>query len=77
MAEGWQRVGGSWYYLSPGSGAMAIGWKKVGGIWYYLDASGAMKTGWQWIDGEYYYLAVSYTHLQELGCDGDGLVQGR
>ena len=59
MAEGWQRVRGSWYYLSPGSGAMAIGWKKVGGIWYYLDASGAMKTGWQWIDGEYYYLEPS------------------
>ncbi len=46
MLEGWQRVdastgvptsANSWYYLNPGSGAMAAG-RWVGG--YYVDASG-------------------------------------
>ncbi len=46
MLEGWQRVdakagkptsANSWYYLEPGSGAMAVG-RWVGG--YYVDASG-------------------------------------
>ncbi len=46
MLEGWQRVdakagkptsANSWYYLEPGSGAMAAG-RWVGG--YYVDASG-------------------------------------
>ena len=44
MLTGWQKVGGTWYYLK-GSGAMAEGWAKVGGKWYYLrPGSGAMAT---------------------------------
>lgn len=40
MKTGWQKVGGSWYYLK-GSGAMAANtW--IGD--YYVDGSGVMAT---------------------------------
>lgn len=48
MKTGWQKVGGSWYYLK-GSGAMAANtW--IGD--YYVDGSGVMATNC-WI-GKYY-----------------------
>ncbi len=53
MAEGWARIGNTWYYLTPGSGAMAEGWVSVDNIWYYLTPkSGAMASN-TWI-GNYY-----------------------
>ena len=52
------QVVSTWYYLSPGSGAMAIGWLKEGGYWYYLmPGSGAMVTGWLKIWGTWYHFA--------------------
>ncbi|WP_243144277.1 hypothetical protein, partial [Lactonifactor sp. BIOML-A4] len=29
---GWQRIGGTWYYLN-GSGVMQTGWVKIGSTW--------------------------------------------
>lgn len=52
MAEGWNYVGGKWYYLTPGSGAMRTGWYTVNGKWYYSYTSGAMASN-TWI-GSYY-----------------------
>jgi len=43
---------GTWYYLEPGSGAMATGWKMVDGKWYHLQPSGAMTSN-TWV-GDYY-----------------------
>ena len=40
MVSGWLLEGGSWYYLTPGSGAMATGWQRVDGTWYRFDDSG-------------------------------------
>lgn len=54
MLTGWQKVGGTWYYLKS-SGAMATGWQKLGGTWYYLKASGAMAKGWYKVGGKWYY----------------------
>ncbi|NHM13490.1 hypothetical protein [Xiamenia xianingshaonis] len=54
VEEGWQEVGGEWYYFSES--AMQTGWEQVGDTWYYLEDSGAMATGWQQVDGEWYYL---------------------
>ncbi|NGM18214.1 hypothetical protein GMI70_09480 [Eggerthellaceae bacterium zg-893] len=54
VEEGWQEVGGEWYYFSES--AMQTGWEQVGDTWYYLEDSGAMATGWQEVDGKWYYL---------------------
>ena len=37
MTTGWVRVGGSWFFLNPDSGAMATGWMMIRGTWYYLS----------------------------------------
>ncbi|MBF0959160.1 MAG: hypothetical protein HXK10_03430, partial [Actinomyces sp.] len=29
-----------WYYLTPGSGAMATGWQRVDGTWYRFADTG-------------------------------------
>ncbi len=57
VEEGWQEVGGDWYYFSDS--AMQTGWEQVNGEWYYLKESGAMATGWQEVDGTWYYLEQS------------------
>lgn len=47
MATGWLFTSGSWYYLDPQSGVMAISWLDSS-TWYYLGGSGTqMATGWQ------------------------------
>ena len=40
MATGWLRLGASWYYLDPGSGAMVTGRAVIAGRAYTLDDSG-------------------------------------
>ncbi|WP_347715731.1 hypothetical protein [uncultured Actinomyces sp.] len=44
QATGWIRSGGSWYYLTPGSGAMSTGWVSDGWAWYRFADSG------QWVE---------------------------
>ena len=57
LKTGWQRVNGTWYYLSPADAKMATGDTVVDGKSYHLDDSGAMvastwvrdATGvWRW-----------------------------
>ena len=43
MQTGWQKVNGTWYYLSS-NGAMKTGWFDYAGKKYYLKSSGAMAT---------------------------------
>ena len=57
-SEGWIKEYGNWYYLDD-SGAMKTGWCRVSGIWYYLNTSGVMQTGLQTIGGNEYYLNTS------------------
>ena len=71
MRSGWQRVGGSWYYLAP-SGQMRTGWVKVGASWYYLGSSGAMVAGWLNERGSWYYLTADGAMLT-----GTHAVEGR
>ena len=40
MVTGWVKDGGSWYYLTPGSGAMVTGWIRIDGQWHHFTASG-------------------------------------
>ncbi len=62
MVTGWQKLGGSWYYLRE-NGAMATGWvmekdAETGKpYWYWLDEeSGRLLTeDWKEIDGVWYY----------------------
>ena len=56
MAFGWEKVGGSWYYLDPD---MLVGWWDIDGAWYFMNGSGAMETGWLNQGGTWYYLAAS------------------
>ena len=39
MAVGWQKIGGTWYYLKD-SGAMATGWQQIDATWYFLSGFG-------------------------------------
>ena len=57
-SEGWIKEYGNWYYLDD-SGAMKTGWCRVSGIWYYLNTSGAMQTGWHNIGDDTYFFASS------------------
>ncbi|WP_051689159.1 hypothetical protein [Butyrivibrio sp. AE2032] len=53
---GWNRSGGSWYYVNS-AGITLTGWQKIKDDWYYFDPiSGLMKTGWLADGGKWYYL---------------------
>ena len=71
VKTGWQKVGGSYYYLELETGAMKTGWFKDGDSWYWLDkSSGAMATGWVWDGGAWYYMngsGVMQTGWIQLG----------
>lgn len=45
MAEGWARVGGKWYYLTPETGAMITGEKVIDGVKHTFDAEGVWQDG--------------------------------
>lgn len=66
MQTGWEKVGGTWYYLNP-SGAMRTGWIELDDTWYYLYGSGAMATGWTQVGGTWYYMWGSGA-MQEGPC---------
>jgi choline binding protein A len=55
LANGWHKVGNSWYYMD-GLGAAQIGWVNDGTGWFYMDpATAKMVTGWVHVangDGE-------------------------
>ena len=45
MQTGWLDLDGSRYYLTAGSGSMAVGWiEDKPGEWYYMGADGRMLT---------------------------------
>jgi glucan-binding YG repeat protein len=57
--QGWQQLGGNWFYFTPSDGSMVTGIQKIDGNIYYLNINhdgsyGAMKTGWQKVDGKWY-----------------------
>ncbi|MDR1068413.1 MAG: hypothetical protein LBL36_04120 [Clostridiales Family XIII bacterium] len=58
VKTGWQRIGGTWYYLGA-DGAKKTGWvyDRDYAAWYYLAPNGgALKTGWVSDGGRWYYL---------------------
>ena len=40
--ESWQKIGGKWYYLKPGSGAMVTGWNYISGYKLYFNSDGVL-----------------------------------
>lgn len=54
LVNGWQRVGGVWYWLDKSTYAMKTGWCLLGSTWYHLSSSGSMDTGW-FLDGNTWY----------------------
>lgn len=58
MLTGWQKIGGSWYWLESWGG-MRMGWLYDGGSWYYLSGSGAMVAGWYEVSEHIYQFATS------------------
>lgn len=54
LVNGWQRVGGVWYWLDKSTYAMKTGWCLHGSTWYHLSSSGSMDTGW-FLDGNTWY----------------------
>lgn len=59
-ADGWNYIGGSWYWYEGGK-PVTNAWRKITGesgvpYWYYLGKGGAMLKGWQQIGEEVFYL---------------------
>lgn len=59
-AEGWNYIGGSWYWYENGK-PVTNAWRKITGesgvpYWYYLGKGGVMLKGWQQIGEEVFYL---------------------
>lgn len=59
-ADGWNYIGGSWYWYEDGKPVTNC-WRKITGesgvpYWYYLGPGGAMLKGWQKIGEEVFYL---------------------
>ena len=54
VANGWKKVGSSWYYYT--NGKVVTGWKSINGKKYYFNTSGVMQTS-KWIGGQYYVKA--------------------
>ena len=52
--QGWQNIGGNWYYFAS-NGAMQTGWVLENNIWYYMSVNGQMLTGWQIVGDDWYY----------------------
>ncbi len=52
QGNGWQLIGGTWYFLTENG--YRQGWYREKGNWYFLDNRGAMVTGWAEIDGKAY-----------------------
>ncbi len=57
VKEGWNYVGGNWYYVK--NNAPLTGWASIKGVWYYFDADGVMQTGITNVKGKDYYLAAN------------------
>lgn len=59
-ADGWNYIGGSWYWYEGGK-PVTNAWRKITGesgvpYWYYLSKGGVMLKGWQKIGEEVFYL---------------------
>lgn len=62
-ADGWNYIGGSWYWYEGGK-PVTNAWRKITGesgvpYWYYLGKGGVMQTGWVKINNEVFYLNPS------------------
>lgn len=62
-AEGWNYIGGSWYWYEDGK-PVTNAWRKITGesgvpYWYYLGKGGVMQTGWVKINNEVFFLNPS------------------
>ena len=61
LLKSWVKIGESWYYFDPITGAMKTGWLlDTNGKWYFLSTAdgaseGQMLKSWQIIDGYYYF----------------------
>ena len=61
---GWQKVGGTWYWIDPNSYKMATGVLDLNDGRYFLKPSGAMATGWaQDSEGSWYLASQSGAFL--------------
>ena len=45
MAEGWAKVGGKWYYMTPETGEMVTGERVIDGEKHTFDGEGVWKNG--------------------------------
>lgn len=59
VSDGWQKLGGVWYYYTNGAPVKSR-WRKIGGVWYSFDGSGKMREStWFKDGGKWYYLRAS------------------
>ena len=57
LKDGWNKVGGSWYYGE--NGKAETGWVKADDKWYHMAEDGKMETGWIQEGDKWYYLENS------------------
>ncbi len=71
--EGWQKVGGDWYYFDE-DGYLETGWvQDVDDRWYYMNNDGKMATAWVLSPESklWYYMDTNNGHMLSSGwlCD--------
>ncbi|MCC2255562.1 isopeptide-forming domain-containing fimbrial protein [Ruminococcus sp. CLA-AA-H200] len=44
--NGWQQLGGKWFFMMDAHNYLADGWYSIGDSWYYFDSAGYCVTGW-------------------------------
>lgn len=77
-AEGWQSIGGAWYYFDPNNNFYAVASKQadISGNRYSFDENGRMIMGWKKeADGFWYYYGTDTNAQTPLGAARTGWVQ--
>ena len=54
LNNGWNQIGGYWYYVESGS-KVTSAWRKLSKKWYWFDKNGRMVTGLVKIEGVNYF----------------------
>ncbi len=54
-ADGWYKIGETWYMFNADGTLKVSEWFKVDGKWYWSNSNGGMVVGWAKVDGKWYF----------------------
>jgi len=54
-ADGWYKIGETWFMFNADGTLKVSEWFKVDGKWYWSNSNGGMVVGWAKVDGKWYF----------------------